>query len=678
MATGTRQRSGSFKRRDAGSTRTEITGGAGTGGSTSTYVQGGSSTYVQMGGFRGTQATVQKRIRTPHPHDVLCGRGGGINSHPGNKTFREWVRQRKNLYNLATSKQEKARVSKEIVQMVRALSPPGKFLQREAGTTHSSSTLSGMWAEIDEAKALAKTSQALREGAPNIRAEHQHEIDGTESLAQRARKRTMSEDNTADSENMKPHRHAPGKRQGTRAYSNAVQEDEDEEEQTETEAHAYEEEVHVHIGGKTLPQPSPLTARLFEVQKGFKKQKLADQQEVLRPCERIDQMAPTPPPEEESIETPELRPVALASSIPLSLSPEGAPPVPPPVPAGKEITRSNSLALSDIDHAELLDQEFVNPFDDEPDQISCPSYTVPSESNNQKDHWSITSELSDLQPSPLTARLFEVQKGFKKQKLADQQEVLRPCERIDQMAPTPPPEEESIETPELRPVALASSIPLSLSPEGAPPVPPPVPAGKEITRSNSLALSDIDHAELLDQEFVNPFDDEPDQISCPSYTVPSESEQSKRPLVRTLTSNSSSSAQSYGDLGGLGALFQSKPEMSRHHSGVSSSNSNAVNNGLGSKKNFRNTSSRSITSELSDLPDADYHRPDPVEFDEEMKTVFDVAHPDLTVPQGGETIPTHLYPYHGSGLRKRSHAKSSKSNIHRRGLMFTKGIDCIQ
>jgi|Transcript_18997 hypothetical protein len=87
---------------------------------------------------------------------------------------------------------------------------------------------------------------------------------------------------------------------------------------------------------------------------------------------------------------------------------------------------------------------------------------------------------------------------------------------------------------------------------------------------------------------------------------------------------------------------------------------------------------RSITSELSDLPDADYHRPDPVEFDEEMKTVFDVAHPDLTVPQGGETIPTHLYPYHGSGLRKRSHAKSSKSNIHRRGLMFTKGIDCIQ
>jgi hypothetical protein len=451
MATGTRQRSGSFKRRDAGSTRTEITGGAGTGGSTSTYVQGGSSTYVQMGGFRGTQATVQKRIRTPHPHDVLCGRGGGINSHPGNKTFREWVRQRKNLYNLATSKQEKARVSKEIVQMVRALSPPGKFLQREAGTTHSSSTLSGMWAEIDEAKALAKTSQALREGAPNIRAEHQHEIDGTESLAQRARKRTMSEDNTADSENMKPHRHAPGKRQGTRAYSNAVQEDEDEEEQTETEAHAYEEEVHVHIGGKTLPQPSPLTARLFGVQK-----------------------------------------------------------------------------------------------------------------------------------------------GFKKQKLADQQEVLRPCERIDQMAPTPPPEEESIETPELRPVALASSIPLSLSPEGAPPVPPPVPAGKEITRSNSLALSDIDHAELLDQEFVNPFDDEPDQISCPSYTVPSESEQSKRPLVRTLTSNSSSSAQSYGDLGGLGALFQSKPEMSRHHSGVSSSNSNAVNNGLGSKKNFRNTSSRSV------------------------------------------------------------------------------------
>jgi len=106
-----------------------------------------------------------KRIRTPHANDVLCGRGGGINSHPGNKNFRNWVRERKEAYNLATSKVAKASVAREIVQIVRCLNPAGRFLMREGGSTSSSS----YWVEIDDNKAMAKTSQALREGAPAIR-----------------------------------------------------------------------------------------------------------------------------------------------------------------------------------------------------------------------------------------------------------------------------------------------------------------------------------------------------------------------------------------------------------------------------------------------------------------------------------------------------------------------------
>jgi len=114
-----------------------------------------------------------KRIRTPHEHDVLSGRGGGINSHPGNKTFREWVKERKQRYNLAPSKAEKARVAKEVITMVEMLIPPGRFLQRE--TSSGSISIGGMggwWVEVDETKAMAKTSQALREGAPHIRAAH--------------------------------------------------------------------------------------------------------------------------------------------------------------------------------------------------------------------------------------------------------------------------------------------------------------------------------------------------------------------------------------------------------------------------------------------------------------------------------------------------------------------------
>ena len=37
-------------------------------------------------------------IVTPHPHDVLCGRGGGSNNHPGNESFRELVNEVKVPY----------------------------------------------------------------------------------------------------------------------------------------------------------------------------------------------------------------------------------------------------------------------------------------------------------------------------------------------------------------------------------------------------------------------------------------------------------------------------------------------------------------------------------------------------------------------------------------------------
>lgn len=114
-----------------------------------------------------------KRIRTPHPHDVLSGRGGGINSHIGNKTFREWVRERKEPYNLAGSKAEKARVANEVIDLVKLLDPSGRFLQRDSSSTAGVS----WWVEVDDTRALAKTSQALREGAPQIRAAHKDEID---------------------------------------------------------------------------------------------------------------------------------------------------------------------------------------------------------------------------------------------------------------------------------------------------------------------------------------------------------------------------------------------------------------------------------------------------------------------------------------------------------------------
>lgn len=94
-------------------------------------------------------------------NDVLCGRGGLTNHHPGNVFFRRLVRMKQESY-LMASKREKAGVAKEIVESIRNLSPKGRFLKKDPQNP-------GHWIEIGDRKAREKTSQALREGAPELR-----------------------------------------------------------------------------------------------------------------------------------------------------------------------------------------------------------------------------------------------------------------------------------------------------------------------------------------------------------------------------------------------------------------------------------------------------------------------------------------------------------------------------
>lgn len=128
-----------------------------------------------------TNSTQPEIIMSPHPHDVLCGRGGGINSHPGNQTFRNWVREKKEAYNLAANKIEKAKVSRDVLDQVASLSPPGRFLQKEEFPGEPGP----VWVQIDDIKAMAKTSQALREGAPAIRAKAKCEPQRTKTKKKR-------------------------------------------------------------------------------------------------------------------------------------------------------------------------------------------------------------------------------------------------------------------------------------------------------------------------------------------------------------------------------------------------------------------------------------------------------------------------------------------------------------
>jgi hypothetical protein len=98
---------------------------------------------------------VLQGIQRPHDHDVKCGRGNPAKDHPGNHWYRRRVHERKAEYDSARSKQEKRRIAKEIVDLVRNRRPPGRFLERDPRT--------GLWNEIGDGKAIAKAGQALRD-----------------------------------------------------------------------------------------------------------------------------------------------------------------------------------------------------------------------------------------------------------------------------------------------------------------------------------------------------------------------------------------------------------------------------------------------------------------------------------------------------------------------------------
>lgn len=97
-----------------------------------------------------------------HDHDVLCGRGGSVGAHPGNKFFQKLIKERKQIY-LNSRKLEKKSVATEVVDLVRKLDPPGRFLKRDDET--------GCYIEISNSKANEKTRQALRENAPSLRSQ---------------------------------------------------------------------------------------------------------------------------------------------------------------------------------------------------------------------------------------------------------------------------------------------------------------------------------------------------------------------------------------------------------------------------------------------------------------------------------------------------------------------------
>ena len=104
----------------------------------------------------------QAGIKEPTNNDVLYGRGGGTNHHQGNKRYCLLVEEKKVEY-VNSKRLDKPVVALNIVKKWREQSPPGRFLKLDEKK--------GTWSDVGDKKAREKTSQALREKAPQIRQE---------------------------------------------------------------------------------------------------------------------------------------------------------------------------------------------------------------------------------------------------------------------------------------------------------------------------------------------------------------------------------------------------------------------------------------------------------------------------------------------------------------------------
>lgn len=93
-------------------------------------------------------------INEPARNDVISGRGGRTNLHEGNIRFRNFINQLRPKYK-AARKTSKPFISLRVVNYIRSLDPPGRFLTQDKK--------SGLWIEIGDKKAREKVSQAMRD-----------------------------------------------------------------------------------------------------------------------------------------------------------------------------------------------------------------------------------------------------------------------------------------------------------------------------------------------------------------------------------------------------------------------------------------------------------------------------------------------------------------------------------
>lgn len=90
----------------------------------------------------------------PLTNDVVCGRDRFSHAHAGNKQFRTLIEENRKRYQTASSRDEKTRITHQLVTYIRNLPSGGRFLKLD--------TQNQRWYDVGDEYAREKVSHALR------------------------------------------------------------------------------------------------------------------------------------------------------------------------------------------------------------------------------------------------------------------------------------------------------------------------------------------------------------------------------------------------------------------------------------------------------------------------------------------------------------------------------------
>jgi len=168
--------------------------------------------HVQQGEPKSSEI-----IEEINENDVICGRGGAANTHIGNRSFREFVKKHQARY-LKSKKKDKPEVAEFIVNYIKKLTPPGRFVKKDQ--------LTGLWHEVSSDRAREKASQALREGAAAKRREQERELGNLQRSSSPTSKSDLSdssEEEKEESAKEQEHKETSAALQDTKGAGRSVQ-----------------------------------------------------------------------------------------------------------------------------------------------------------------------------------------------------------------------------------------------------------------------------------------------------------------------------------------------------------------------------------------------------------------------------------------------------------------------